>query len=85
MTYTWYNLFVLTDFLATGLVSRVLQVNLETAGQKDILITKGNEVGIVYENTYLILNMRGDNPYTRDNIAVYLDPDQNVWLGINPT
>jgi hypothetical protein len=85
MTYTWYKLFTLTDFLASELVSRTLRVNLETEGQKDILITRGNEIGVVYENTLLIVGMNGKNPYSRDGLAVYLDADQNVWLGVNPT
>lgn len=80
--YTWFNLFYLPDFLSSGLISRTLRVNLETLGQKDILITHGNEVGVIYDGNFLVVKMGGDNPFIRDDYAVFLDSDQNVWFGI---
>ncbi len=70
------------EFLAEELVSRTLHVIMEGVGQKDILITKGNEMSVVYEGTLLPVNFKGDNPYVRDGLAVYLDAQNDVWLGI---
>lgn len=86
MNYQWFLIFNLTEFLATGLVSRTVQAVLEGIGQKDILITKGNEVSIVYEDVFLPIGFTGDNPYSREGeaktYAVYKDTSENVWLGI---
>lgn len=55
-------------------------------GQKDILITRSNEVSIVYEDVFLPVVFRGQNPYsfagTDKTYAVYLDDNNDVWLGI---
>lgn len=86
MTFTWYNIFNYQEFLDTGLVSRTVTTVLENIGEKDILITKGNEVSIVYEDVLLPINFRGDNPFilegTDAHYAVYLDSLGFVWLGI---
>lgn len=82
MQYNWYNLFNLTEWLATGLVSRTLSVNLDNDGAKEILITQGNETALTFDDVFLILNFNGNNPYARDGRAVYLDDEQNVWIGI---
>jgi hypothetical protein len=78
----WYKIFDLAEFIATGLVSRKITAFFEAIGQKDILVTVGNEVGILYEGTFLVLNFNGQNPYTREGLAVYVDDDDMVWLGI---
>lgn len=82
MQYNWYNLFNLTDWLATGLVSRTLSVNLDKDGAKEILITQGNETALTFDDVFLILQFNGSNPYARDGRAVYLDENQDVWIGI---
>jgi hypothetical protein len=86
MMYDWYNLFNLTEFLALNLVSRTLQVVLSGIGQKDILITRGNEVSIVFEDVILPVQFSEENPFTRVGDAgtygVYIDEAQDVWLGI---
>ncbi len=82
MIYDWYNLFNKADFLVEGLVSRNLHVNIDGVGQKDILITKANEMSVVYGGTLLVVGFNGANPYTRDGYAVYLDAQDDVWLGL---
>jgi len=82
MTFDWYRLFSLPDFLATGLVSRTLAVSLEGIGEKSILITRGNAVGITYEDEFLPIGSIGKNPYVRSSYAVYKDAEDFVWLGI---
>jgi hypothetical protein len=86
MLFNWYNLFSLTDFLNTGMVSRTYYANLEGVGQKQILVTRGNEVSIIYEGVMLPVNFGEDNPYKRTEeettYAVYQDGDRNIWLGI---
>lgn len=77
-----YKIFNLAEFEATGLVSRTVSAFLEGIGQRDILITKGNAVSILYEGVFLSLNLGNDNPFEFDGHAVFLDPNGDVWLGI---
>lgn len=81
MTYKWYNLFNLDDWLETGLVSRTLSVVLDEIGPKEILLTQGNETGLVIDDTFLAVEMGGDNPFWRDGWGVFIDEDSNIWLG----
>lgn len=80
--FNWYKLFSLTEFLESDLTSRKLTVLLSEVGQKDILITRGNLIGITYEDVFLPIEFNGLNPYSRDGYAVYRDKSNDVWLGI---
>ncbi len=86
MQFDWYNIFNLTEFLALNLVSRNLTVSLEGAGEKDVLIVRGNTVSIVFEDVLLSINFEDANPFVREgddaSYAVYKDSDSNIWLGI---
>lgn len=82
MNFNSYNVFNRTEFEAAGLVSRTVTVNLENVGVKDILITKGNELGITFEDTFLIVNFEDQNPYYRNGYAVLEDENHDIWLGI---
>ena len=86
MTYNWFKLFSLPEFMATGLVSRKLFVILDGYGQREILITRGNVVSILYLDTFLPVSFLDRNPYVRagdaGTYAVYKDADDYVWLGI---
>lgn len=82
MIYNWYRIFNLTEFLATGLVSRTYTLELEDLGIKDILATQGKTVSITYEGVMLSINLNGKNPFEFEGHAVYLSEDQDVYLGI---
>ncbi len=81
MTYKWYFIFNRTDFLATGLTSREYDVNMENIGLKTILVTLGNLLGLTYEGIFLPIQMNGSNPFAFDSMAVYVNDDNNVFLG----
>lgn len=83
MTFNWYSLFNATEFLATGLVSRVLSVTLDGVGDAEILITcPDNQVQVTYDGVFMPVGFAGKNPYVRAPYAVAQDEDGNVWLGI---
>ncbi len=85
MLYDWYQLFNLTDWLATGLVARTLIVNLESRGRTVFEITQGNETSVRYGDQFLSVNFLEMNPNpgveSGSLYAVYLDADNNVWFG----
>jgi hypothetical protein len=82
MAWNWYELFSLPEFLATGLVSRTLTFTLTGIGETEILITRGNKVGIVFQDTFLVIEEGGKNPFVRGTCAVFKDDSENIWLGV---
>lgn len=79
--YNWYNIANLTAFLALDIVSQELTLELEGLGQKEILITKGNAVNVLYEGVFLTCQFNDSNPFVFDGMACFIDVDQNLWLG----
>lgn len=82
MTYNWYKLFNLTDWTETGLVSRTLTLDMQDIGEVSVLITKGNLTSILYNDTFLPIQLLNRNPFVRDTYAVYRDINHDIWLGI---
>lgn len=82
MTFDWFELFNLTEFNNLGLVSRELEVELEGIGPKTIRITKGNYTSIMYDDVFLPINMNDANPFVFEGYAVYVDDNDDVFLGI---
>ena len=85
MIFNWYKIFNLDEFLALDLVSKTYLVVLTGIGQRDILVTRGNNVSIVYEDVVLSLEFEDLNPFVRvgtaSSYAIYKDEDNDVWLG----
>lgn len=82
MIYDWYKLFNLDDFNATGLTSQTKTVILEGRGQKEVSIFKGIGVSIMYDDVFLTMDLNDKNPFTFENKAVYVDANNDIWLGI---
>lgn len=83
MIFNWFLVFNLTEFLATQLVSKTYQLELEGIGIKDILATNGKTISVTYEAVMLSINLNGKNPFIFEGHAVFLDnATQNVYLGL---
>lgn len=89
MIFEWFKIFNLTEFEALSLVSKTYTQILEGIGQKDILVTKGECVSLLYDGVFLPIELNEINPFIKEgevatelNYAVYLDADNNVYLGI---
>ena len=79
--YDWYEIFNLAEFNALGLESFLYTVYLEDKGLKEILVTKGNVVSVVVDNKFLPISFNNTNPWDDEGIAVYMDADENIWVG----
>lgn len=82
MTYTWYKIFNVDEFEALNLVSKNYELILTGVGLKEILVTKGFGYSMLYDDIFLPLNLNSRNPYYFDEHAIYVDEDNNVYLGI---
>jgi hypothetical protein len=80
--YNWFLIFNQTTFNALNLYSKTYTVNLEGIGEKEILVTKGETVAITYEGTMLPINLNSVNPFEFDDLAVYINSDNDVYLGV---
>lgn len=81
MTYRIYKIFNLTEFMALDLVSKKYTFFLDEIGQKDILVTRGELVSILYEGIFLPLDLNGKNPFKFEDMAIYKDANNDVFLG----
>lgn len=82
MTYDVFKIINLDDFNATGLVSRRVSGLFGELGFKEVLVTKGNMVSILYEGIFLSLNLNDKNPFEFEGHAIFVDPNNDIWLGI---
>lgn len=82
MTYDWYLIFNKAEFEALELPSKEYTLNLEDIGEKTILVTQGNFVSILYESVFLPLEMNTKNPFEFDGHAIYVDDNDDVYLGV---
>lgn len=81
-TYNTYKIINLDEFEATGLVSRTVEATLAGIGLKEILVTKGNFVSLLYEGILLSLGIGEENFFEFEGHAVFLDPNNDIYLGI---
>ncbi len=81
-SYNWYYILNRDEFEALGLISKTYVVNLAAVGQVTVVVTKGNFLGLTYNGVFLPLNLHDENPFTFDSHGVYIDSNNNVWLGL---
>ena len=83
MTFDWYKIINQAEFLAEELVSKNVSLILESIGQVEVLVTKGNVVSITYDGVMLGIGVTDANPFVFDGYAVYLDDvNGDIWLGV---
>ncbi len=82
MIYDWYKILNRAEFEAEDLPSREVSVILEGIGAKTVMVTKGNTVSLVYEGVMLAPELNGLNPFPFGGYAAYVDPNGDLWLGI---
>lgn len=80
--YDWFKIFNVDDFESLGLISKTYTYILQSLGEKDFLVTKGNLVGITYEGVYLPISMNDINPFEFEDFAIYKNADNDVFWGI---
>lgn len=81
MNAVWYYIFTTTDFPA-DIISRTYTLILDGIGQREILVTRGNLWGITYDDVFLPVELNSKNAFEFEGHAVYIDDDDQVWLGI---
>lgn len=80
--YDWYLIINRAEFLATGLISRELEMTLEGVGNTTFLVTAGNVLSITEGEVMLSVGAAGDNPFYFQDRAIFLDENENVYWGV---
>ena len=82
MLYNWFPIFNMQAFMATELASQQIQLDLVGHGLSTFLVSRGNEVSILYlEDIFLPVNFLGQNPFAVPGYAVFIDVNHDVWFG----
>ena len=83
MSFNWYKILNVTEFLAADISSREVQVILQGIGGKTVLVTSGILVSLIYDGVMLSPGLLGENPFVFGGYAAYIDSvNQDLWLGI---
>lgn len=80
--FNWYRLFNNEEFISTELTSMEIIFDMIGIGEKTVLITRGENTSILYEEVFLSVNLNDKNPFRMGEHAVFIDPNDDVWLGI---
>lgn len=76
----WYVIFNMADL--PELVTSQIVIELEGIGEKTILVTQGNHLGLTVDEVFLSLGSAGVEDYAEMNgLYATKDEDGNVWLG----
>lgn len=81
MIYNWYLIFNIAAFEALDLVSKTYKLQLEDVGLSEVLVTKGEALGVTYDGVFLSLGMNDKSPFELDGYAIY-ELMGDVYLGI---
>lgn len=82
MNFDWYKIFNINEFNLLNVFSKTYRLNLQPLGQKDILVTKGNKYGILYQDVFLVAELNQKNPFVKDGFAIAVAENNDVYLGI---
>lgn len=80
--FTWYYIFNTDEFDALDIPSQSLTLILGDIGSQEVTIFKGNFYGIKFDDVLLCVNVNDRNPFQFEGYAIYLDDENNIWLGI---
>jgi hypothetical protein len=81
MMFDWYQIFNLDEFQNADLVSRTYTKVLTGRGEVEVLVLKGIVTSVQFDGEFMPIQFGGQNPYVSGNYAVFIDVDDNVWLG----
>ncbi len=81
MIINWAKLLNISEFDDRDVPSIEVPLLLGS-GETTIIVTKGIGYGVVWNGIFLAVNLNDKNPFVFDNTTVYLDTNNDLWLGI---
>lgn len=86
--FNWFLIFNRNEFEELDLVSRTYSVILDGIGEKDILVTQGNLLSMVYDGVMVSLGDVGETelpfvaPFLFDGLGAMQTSNGDVYLGV---
>lgn len=83
--FDWYKIFNLQEFLDLGLVSRTYTYFFEGLGERSVLVTKGNTVGLTFDGEFLpieFIDLYDSGKYVSGSYAIEKHSNGDIYLGI---
>ncbi len=84
MILNWFKVFNLDDFEDTELVRHTETFALKDIGDVDVSILDGNLTSVVFDDVILSVNLNEKNPFVFEEHGVYLDENNDIWIGYAP-
>ena len=82
MIYDWFKTFNKAEFEALGIPSKVYEYFFTGIGRKEVMATSGNYLSVLFDDIFLTINLNDKNPFEFEDYAIYLDDNDDVWIGI---
>jgi hypothetical protein len=82
VNYNWFKIFNKTEFEELDLTSKTYTQVLTGVGERDILVTQGIGLGVLFDDVFLPVQLNDKNPFEFEDRAVYIDDNDDVWVGI---
>lgn len=79
--FNWFKITNLDDLVAAGIPSREFEMILGQYGLKTIVVFVGETFDVLVDDVFLMGGLNSKNPYELENRAVFIDDDQNLWVG----
>ncbi len=78
--WAWYDIY---DLKKMKVNQKELEVDLESIGKQNILITKANFYTVIFKGVALTPKLNGRNGFEKDGVSAYIDEDNHLWVGVN--
>lgn len=79
--FDWFRLFNMEEFTDSDLPSYEFQAICGDYGLKDFIATKGNKTGVLIDDVFLCVDMNDKNPTRFGERALFLDENDDIWIG----
>lgn len=63
MIFDWFRIFHYQDFVDLDVPQAIFEFTLEGYGEKTFFATNGNDVGVLVDDVFLVLNLNGEDPF----------------------
>ncbi len=78
----WFDVYNEATFLDEDLVSKSVTVDMGTRGDQTVVIFRGNFTSLLFDGVFLCADMNDRNPFHFADHLIYIDDDDEIWLGI---
>lgn len=80
--FTYFKTFNVDDFESKELVAFEYEYEFEGFGLKKVFATKGTRLNVMIDDVFLSIELNAKNPFKFEGRAVFISPNNDVYIGI---